>query len=269
MRRPCRGLVVFTASAFTVPPRRQQMKVLLVEDELSLARTYQRHLERAGHRVEVRTEAEAAYDRLSAAPEEFDILVLDVLLPGISGIELTRLLRREAFQVPILLLTALGQQSDIVAGLDAGADDYLTKPFPVDVLLARLRALGRRPRTFDPVAKATQIQVADLVIDELQHAVYRHDQEIALTAREYTLLAYLARNANRVLTREQLMLHVWPDGTEAASNVLDTYIHHLRDKLEQPGGPQLIQTVRGVGHALRAPEAGSRPTDVARRTPAR
>lgn len=230
------------------------MRVLLVEDELNLARTYQRHLERGGHRVEVHTRAETAYERLSDAPEAFDVLVLDVLLPGMSGIELTRRLRDERCPVPILLLTALGQHSDVVAGLDAGADDYLTKPFPVEVLLARLRALGRRPRTFDPVANATQVRVADLVIDELERTVYRGEQQITLTSREYTLLSYLARHANRVLTRDQLMLHVWPDGTVAASNVLDTYIHHLRDKLDQPGSPQLIQTVRGVGYALRTPD---------------
>jgi DNA-binding response OmpR family regulator len=231
------------------------MRLLLVEDELNLARTYQRHLERAGHRVEVHTRAETAYERLDDSPEAFDVLVLDVLLPGMSGVELTRRLRDGRFPVPILLLTALGQHSDVVAGLDAGADDYLTKPFPVEVLLARLRALGRRPRTFDPVANATQVHVADLVVDELERAVYRGEQQITLTAREYTLLSYLARNANRVLTRDQLMLHVWPDGTEAASNVLDTYIHHLRDKLDQPGSPQLIQTVRGVGYVLRTPDS--------------
>ena len=240
------------------------MKALLTEDELSLARTYQRHLERAGHQVEVYTSAEAVYERLASAPDEFDVLVLDVLLPGMSGIELTRRLRQEGFDIPILMLTALGQNSDVVAGLDAGADDYLSKPFPVDVLLARLRALGRRPRTFDPVANATQIRAGDLVIDELQHSAYRGAELIPLTPREFTLLSYLARHANRVLTRGQLMQHVWPDGTEAASNVLDTYIHHLRDKLEVPGGSSVIQTIRGVGYALRAPEA-ERPSEIAPR----
>ncbi len=227
------------------------MKVLLTEDELSLARTYQRHLERAGHRVEVFTSAEAVHERLEDAPDEFDILVLDVLLPGMSGTDLTRRLRQEGYDIPILMLTALGQNADVVAGLDAGADDYLTKPFPMDVLLARLRALGRRPRTFDPVANATQIRAGDLVIDELQHVVSRGGEQIPLTPREFTLLTYLARHANRALTRGQLMLHVWPDGTEAASNVLDTYIHHLRDKLETPGDAPLILTIRGVGYSLR------------------
>ena len=241
------------------------MRLLMVEDELQLARTYQRHLERAGHQVETFGAAEAAYARLmSADPEAYDVLVLDVLLPGENGIALTRRLRRDGLRVPILLLTALDRSDDVVAGLDAGADDYLTKPFPMDVLLARLRALGRRPHVFDPVANATQIRVGDLVVDELQHAAYQGGQEIALTPREFTLLAYLARNANRVLTREQLTLHVWPEGTEAASNVLDTYIHHLRDKLERPGGERLIQTVRGVGYALRPP-TGTQATDGAPR----
>jgi len=234
------------------------MKVLLTEDELSLARTYQRHLERDGHRVEVFTSAEAVYERLVDAPDEFDILVLDVLLPGMSGIELTRRLRREGYDIPILMLTALGQNTDVVAGLDAGADDYLSKPFPVDILLARLRALGRRPRVFDPVANATQIRAGNLMIDELQHVAYRGTEQITLTPREFALLLYLARNANRVMTRGQLMLHVWPEGTEAASNVLDTYIHHLRDKLDVSGGAPMIQTIRGVGYALRLPD-GERP----------
>jgi DNA-binding response OmpR family regulator len=233
------------------------MRLLLVEDELQLARTYQRHLERAGHHVEALGSAELAYARLMGTrPETYDALVLDVLLPGENGIALTRRLRHDGARVPILLLTALDRSSDVVAGLDAGADDYLTKPFPMDVLLARLRALGRRPHVFDPVANATQIHVGELVVDELQHAAYQSGHEIALTPREFTLLAYLARNANRVLTREQLTLHVWPEGTEAASNVLDTYIHHLRSKLARSGGERLIQTVRGVGYVLRSVPGG-------------
>ncbi len=232
------------------------MRVLLVEDELRLARSYERNLERAGHFVELLTDAETAYQRLSARPESVDVIVLDVVLPGMSGIELCRRVRRDGIRTPILLLTALDQTEQKVTGLDAGADDYLTKPFPFDELLARLRALARRPHEYDPVAKATQVQVGDLVIDELQHEVYQGSRLITLTPREFSLLAYLARNANRVMTREQLLAHVWPDGTEAGSNVLDTYIHHLRDKLETHGGSKLLHTVRGVGYSLRAPVAG-------------
>ena len=156
------------------------------------------------------------------------------------------------------MLTALGQNADVVAGLDAGADDYLTKPFPMDVLLARLRALGRRPRTFDPVANATQIRVGDLVIDELQHVVSRGGEQIPLTPREFTLLTYLARHANRALTPRPVDAACLARRHRGRQNVLDTYIHHLRDKLETPGDAPLILTIRGVGYSLRLSE-GERP----------
>ncbi len=229
------------------------MRILLVEDEAPLARSYQRNLERAGHLVVALYDAESAYARMMNTPDLFDVIVLDVLLPGQDGIALCAQLRREGIRTPVLLLTALDATEDKVRGLDAGADDYLAKPFPLDELLARLRALNRRPPTFDPVADTVQIRVGELVIDQLQRAVYLDGAVVAMTPREYALLAYLARNADRVLTRQQLTLHVWPDGTEAGSNVLDTYIHHLREKLEPPHGARLIHTMRGVGYALRAP----------------
>lgn len=238
------------------------MRILLVEDDVRLARSYQRHLERAGHVVEVAHDAETAYQRIvETAPDPYStnggdrgtiqVVILDVLLPGQSGIALCRDLRRAGILTPILLLTALDDTEHKVAGLDAGADDYLTKPFPFDELLARLRALVRRPRTFDPDAGATQIRAGDLLIDQLQHEVYRGNRLVPLTPREYALLEYLARHAGRVLTREQLTAHVWPEGTEGGSNVLERYIHHLRDKLEEDAHDRLIQTVRGVGYALR------------------
>jgi DNA-binding response OmpR family regulator len=233
------------------------MRILLVEDEIRLARSYQRNLERAGHFVELLHDGESAYERLVENHDSVDVVVLDVLLPGMSGIELCRRLRRDRIRTPILLLTALDQTEDKVMGLDAGADDYLSKPFPFDELLARLRALGRRPHVYDPVANATLVQVGDLVIDELQHEVYKAGRPITLTPREFALLAYLARNANRVMTRDQLLSHVWPDGTEAGSNVLDTYIHHLRDKLQDGTGAKMLHTVRGVGYALRVPKPGA------------
>ncbi len=191
------------------------MHIVLVEDDVRLARSYQRNLERAGHRVEVFHGAETTFRRLEDASRDVNVVVVDVLLPGQSGIELCRQLRRAGWRTPILLLTALDQTEDKVAGLDAGADDYLTKPFPMEELLARLRALVRRPHTFDPDAGATQLRVGDLVIDQLRHEVYRGHRLIALTPNEYTLLEYLARHADRVLTRAQLTAHVWPEGTEA------------------------------------------------------
>lgn len=230
------------------------MRILLVEDEVRLARSYQRNLERAGHLVEMLHDAETAHARLLDAPDLFDVIVLDVLLPGQDGVSLCRELRRVGVRTPVLLLTALDSTEDKVRGLDAGADDYLAKPFPFDELLARLRALNRRPPTFDPVADTVPVRVGDLLIDQLQHAVYLGAEAVPLTPREYALLTYLARNADRVLTRQQLTLHVWPEGTEGGSNVLDTYIHHLREKLEPAGDERLIHTVRGVGYSLRTPK---------------
>jgi DNA-binding response OmpR family regulator len=236
------------------------MHIVLVEDDARLARSYQRQLEAAGHRVEVFGAAEPAQARAQhAAPGDIHVIILDVMLPGRSGIALCRDLRAAGNTTPILLLTALDQTEDKVAGLDAGADDYLTKPFPMEELLARLRALVRRPQSFEPEAGATQLRLGELVIDQLEHDVYWRKQLVPLTPSEYALLEYLARNADRVLTRQQLLQRLWPDGTEAGSNVLETYIHHLRAKLETHGETQLIQTVRGVGYVLRTPRAGGAP----------
>lgn len=235
------------------------MRILLVEDELRLARSYQRHLEDEGHTVEAVADGEAALERLLADPFAFDVVIMDVLLPGRSGVEVCAIVRRQGIRVPILLLTALGDTEDKVAGLDAGADDYLTKPFPMDELFARLRALARRPHLFDPVAQATQLRVADLSVDVLRHEVMRGNRLIPLTVREFALLEVLARNAGRVLTRQQLTDRVWPDGTDAGSNVLDTYIHYLREKIDRDAPEKLLHTVRGVGYTLRArPEGGVR-----------
>ncbi len=234
------------------------MRILLVEDELRLARSYQRNLQDDGHLVETIADGDAAYDRVISAPGDFDVVILDVLLPGRDGVTVCRDLRRAGVTLPILLLTALDQTEEKVAGLDAGADDYLTKPFPFDELLARLRALTRRGRQFDANANATSLEVGDLTIDMLRREVIRANRLVPLTAREFTLLEYLARNADRVLTRQQLWARVWPEGTEAGSNVLDTYIHYLRDKIDRDAPDKLIHTMRGVGYTLRSPEKGGR-----------
>lgn len=230
--------------------------ILLVEDEMRLARSYQRNLEDEGYSVEAVYDGESALDRLSTSPTAYNVVIMDVLLPGQSGIEVCRTARRRGVRVPMLLLTALGETDDKVAGLDAGADDYLTKPFPMDELFARLRALARRPHAFDPVTQATQLRVADLTVDLLRHEVTRGNRVIPLTVREFALLEFLARNAGRVLTRHQLSDRVWPDGTEAGSNVLDTYIHYLREKVDRDASEKLLHTVRGVGYTLRASTKG-------------
>lgn len=234
------------------------MRLLLVEDDVRLARSYQRNLERAGYQVDVFHDAESAWAFLRRESRAIQVIILDVLLPGQSGIELCRQIRDANIETPTLLLTALDQTGDKVAGLDAGADDYLTKPFPFAELLARLRALTRRQQRLEQ-GSATEIHIGELVIDPLQREVYLSDRLIALTPREYALLEFLARNADRALSRQQISARVWPEGTEAGSNVLDTYIHHLREKLDDYGTVQMIQTVRGVGYALRAPQSDTSP----------
>ena len=234
------------------------MRILLVEDELRLARSCQRNLQDVGHSVELAADGATAYERVVASPGDFDVIILDVLLPGRDGVAVCRDLRGAGVTLPILLLTALDQTEDKVAGLDAGADDYLTKPFPLDELLARLRALTRRGRQFDPSANATTLEVGDLSMDLLRREVIRGNQLVSLTAREFALLEYLMRNADRVLTRQQLWARVWPDGTEAGSNVLDTYIHYLREKIDRDAPEKLIHTARGVGYSIRTPQPSER-----------
>ncbi|HET9111969.1 MAG TPA: response regulator transcription factor [Ktedonobacterales bacterium] len=231
------------------------MRLLLVEDDARLARSYQRMLERKDYQVDVFHDAETAWALLLRESRNIQGIILDVMLPGQSGIDLCRQIRSAGIDVPVLLLTALDQTADKVTGLDAGADDYLTKPFPFEELLARIRAITRRPQRLENAT--TEIRVGSLVIDLLLHEVYLDGRLIPLTPREYTLLEFLARNPERALSRRQISARVWPEGTEAGSNVLDTYIHHLREKLDDYGVVQMIQTVRGVGYALRAPQSAS------------
>ena len=233
------------------------MHVFLAEDEPRLARSYRRNLEDEGHTVEVATDGEEALRCLLDRYRLFDVIILDILLPRRDGITICRELRQRGIHTPILLLTALDQTEEKVAGLDAGADDYLTKPFPLPELLARLRALARRSHDIS-TGEASQIVVGDLIIDLLRHEVRRGDTFIPLTAREFALLEMLARNAGRVLRRAHLQAQIWPEGTEAGSNVLDAYIHYLRDKIDRDGEAPLIATIRGVGYMLRNPDEDGR-----------
>jgi DNA-binding response OmpR family regulator len=229
------------------------MHILLVEDDARLARSYRRNLEEEGHLVELASDGITALDRILEGVDDFDVIILDVLLPGRTGISVCREARHLGVKTPILMLTALDQTEDKVLGLDAGADDYLTKPFPFDELLARLRALGRRSSRYSTDTGATTLQVADLKVDLLRHEVYRGDEFITLTAREFALLELLMRNAGQVLTRAQIIARIWADGTDAGSNVLETYIHYLRDKVDRDASVKLIATVRGVGYSIRLP----------------
>jgi DNA-binding response OmpR family regulator len=226
------------------------MRVLVVEDERKLATLLRRVLMEEQYTVDVVHDGATALDY--AAQGCYDLIVLDIMLPGRSGIEVCRWLRAHDIHTPVLLLTARDQVEDKVEGLDAGADDYLTKPFAFEELLARLRALGRRrPQADGPTVEP--LSVGDLALDLVRHEARRGGRLIPLTPREFALLEYLMRNAGRVLTRTQILARVWPEGgAEAVSNVVDIYIHYLREKVDRDFPTPLIYTVRGVGYVLRA-----------------
>ncbi len=224
------------------------MHILVVEDERRLANLLRRVLTEERHTVDV------AYDGVQgldlALNGTFDLIVLDLMLPGLDGIELCQKVRDERVDTPILILTARGEIEDRVAGLNAGADDYLVKPFAMEELLARVNAqLRRHPRTLDA---SSNLRVADLTLDLLRHEAQRGGKGIALTAKEYALLEYLIRHPGQVLTRTQITDHVWRYDLEALSNVVDIYIHYLRDKIDRDFPNRLIKTVRGVGYKIEA-----------------
>ena len=224
------------------------MHILVVEDDRKLAQQLKKGLDEEGHPTSIVFDGKEGLDM--ATTMEFDVLVLDVMLPGLDGLTLVRGLRHAGITTPILMLTARDSNEDVVTGLDAGADDYLTKPFSFRVLLARLRALARR-RQVDP---RTRLQVSDLVLDPATHRVERAGSSLALTRTEFGILDLLMKNAGRVLTRERLIQGVWGHDCEVESNTLDVFIRQLRLKVEPPGSRKLIQTVRGVGYMLREEE---------------
>ncbi len=226
----------------------EQMRILIVEDDRKLARQLKKGLDEQGHSATVAFEGKEGLDKAHVG--EFDVLVLDVMLPGMDGFSIVRRLRAASIATPILLLTARDEAEDIITGLDAGADDYLTKPFSFKVLLARIRALGRRKQV-DP---RTQLQIGDLVLDPARHEVKRAGVALSLTRTEFVLFDLLMRNAGRVITRNRLIEAVWGHERDVESNTLDVFIRQLRIKVEVSGSRKLIHTVRGIGYTLREEE---------------
>jgi len=220
---------------------------LLAEDEPKLALAVSRGLQRKGYAVDVAGAGDEAL--LQARVYDYDAVILDVLLPVVSGFEVCQTLRDEGAWAPILMLTARDRVEDRIRGLDAGADDYLVKPFAFGELLARLRALIRRT----PAERPARLRVGDLVIDPATRAVTRSDQAVDLTAREFAVLEFLARHAGEVVSRTRVIEHVWDQNYEGASNIVDVYVGYLRRKLEGPFGRPLIRTVRGAGYVLDQP----------------
>ena len=223
------------------------MRILVVEDERKVAAFVRQGLVEEGHVVEVAADGEAALDAVAGGPP-YDLVVLDVMLPKRDGLSVLKTLRARRVQAPVLLLTARDGVADKVAGLDAGADDYLAKPFAFEELLARVRALLRRGRgAAEPV-----LRLEDLSLDPATRLVVRGGRRISLTAREYALLEYFLRNTGRVLTRPMITQHVWGMDWDPESNIVDVYVGYLRRKIDADGEPRLLQTVRGAGYSLSA-----------------
>jgi len=221
------------------------VRILVAEDELKLASLLRRGLVEEGHAVDVaRTGEEAVAHAYGVA---YDAVVLDLMLPGIDGLEVCRMLRAAGIWAPVLMLTARDAVQDRVAGLDAGADDYLPKPFAFDELLARLRALIRRGRPERPVV----LDVGELRLDPASRRAWRVDAELQLSAKEFSLLETFMRYPGQVLSRQQLVEHAWDDAYEHRSNVVDVYVRYLREKVDRPFGRRSLETVRGVGYRLR------------------
>jgi two-component system OmpR family response regulator len=220
------------------------MRLLVVDDDAKLSRAVGRGLRAEGYAVDVVDDGDAAL--MQAAVWDYDAIVLDVMLPRRDGFEVCRVLRERGCWAPVLMLTARGQVSDRIEGLDVGADDYLAKPFDFGELLARLRALTRRAAPERP----SRLELGDLLVDPATHEVRRLGEPVELTAREFSVLEFLARHPGEVVSRAKLLEHVWDENYLGSTNIVDQYVGALRRKLEQPFDRPLIRTVRGVGFRL-------------------
>lgn len=224
------------------------MKILVVEDEKKVSSFIKRGLEEERYEVESAFNGEEGLKM--ALDKGYDLIVLDVMLPKKDGLSVVRELREKKNATPVLMLTAKDSVEDIVAGLDSGSDDYLTKPFAFAELLARVRALVRRSEQ----DRGAEIRFVDLRLDPVTHKVWRKDKEIDLTAKEYSLLEYFMRNPNQVLTRTMIAEHVWDYTFDSFTNIIDVYVNYLRKKIDRESDKKLIHTVRGVGYILKEEE---------------
>jgi DNA-binding response OmpR family regulator len=217
------------------------MRILVVEDEHKIAGSIKKGLEQEAFAVDLAYTGNEGYDLASS--ENYDLLILDVMLPEMTGVEICAKLRKENIHTPILMLTAKGQVADKVEGLNSGADDYLTKPFAFEELLARVKALGRRPKN----STGSIYSVSDLSLNTLTYEVKRSEKKINLSAKEFSLLEYLMRNANQVVSKDQIIEHVWDYDADVLPNTVEVFVGYLRNKI---GKPDLIKTVRGFGYRI-------------------
>lgn len=222
------------------------MRLLIVEDEVSLLKILSKRLAKEGYAVDA---CGNGFDGLDyALSTQYDAIILDIMLPGMNGLDILKRLRQEHITSGILMLTARDAISDRVQGLDLGADDYLVKPFSFDELLARVRALLRKHTE----NKSPQLTVGDLVMDTVAHSVFRRRREISLTAKEYALLEYLMRNAGQILTRDQIIDHIWNYDASNGTNLVDVYIGYVRRKIDRDEAVKLLHTARGFGYMIKA-----------------
>ena len=228
--------------------KESDMKILVVEDEKKVASFIKRGLEEEKYEVVTIHDGEEGLN--TASEKSFDLIILDVMLPKMDGVSIMKELRTRKVLTPVLMLTAKNEVEDIVAGLDSGSDDYLTKPFAFAELLARVRALLRRSE----LDRGAEIRFSDLRLDPVTHKVWRAEKVIDLTAKEYALLEYLVRNPNQVLTRNMIAEHVWDYTFDSFTNIIDVYVNYLRKKIDRDAEKKLIHTVRGVGYILREEE---------------
>lgn len=221
------------------------MRILVIEDEKKVAGFLKNGLKEEGYAVDDAFDGQTGFDL--AVENEYDIIILDLMLPGLDGITLCQKLREQGNHTPILMLTAREAVKDKVIGLDSGADDYMTKPFAFEELLARIRVILRKR----PVTQELKLEIGDLVLDLITHKVRRGGDEIELTTKEYALLEFLMRNAGTIVTRTMISEHVWDINFETFTNVIDVYINYLRNKIDRDHDEKLIHTVRGRGYVLK------------------
>ena len=222
------------------------MRILVIEDEHRIARAIKDGLEQENYAVDVEFDGESGYGAASA--EDYDLIILDVMMPGMNGYDVCKALRADGKHTPIIMLTAKDQTSDIVKGLDTGADDYLPKPFSFEVLLARVRALLRRPQQ----SLGEVLAVGDLSLDTVSKQVTRGKTPIALSGKEYALLEYLMRNHGRILSKNNIISHVWDFDADILPNTVEVFMNYLRAKVDKPFKKPLLHTVRGFGYKIEA-----------------
>lgn len=221
-------------------------KILLVEDEKNVASFVKKGLEEEGYSVTVAFDGQTGWNH--AKSERYDLIILDRMLPGMEGMEICRRIREKyRFEIPVIMLTALGSTDDVIAGLNEGANDYMTKPFHLRELIARMQALFRR----DETSEDKIYRIADLELDDDTKTVMRAGQTITLTSKEYRLLLYFMQNIKRVLSREQILEHVWNVEFDMGTNTVDVYINYLRNKIDKNFSPKLLHTVIGMGYVMK------------------